>query len=442
MDYTPLNKIQNAFDIQTKALREQKLIDIKTRKSALNALHATIEKYANEICSALSEDLGKSELLVKMTEIGVVLEEINHYIKNMDEWAKPQVVPNFPSPLDYKGRAPVQSFIQHEAFGIVYIIGPFNYPFNLVLSPLVGAIAAGNRAIIKPSEAVPHTAKIIEKIVSEAFAPQHVAVVQGGREENEALLKLPFNMIFFTGSPAVGKIVMKAASEHLAPVVLELGGKSPFIVFSDADLERAADQVVQGRFTNSGQTCIAPDYVLVDSSVKDSFLKKVIEKVQHDYPDIGSTGKVVTTTQVKRLLSLIERTKGTVVYGGGADPEARTLQATVVDGVDWSDSLMEQELFGPVLPILTFKNSEDVPTLVNSHHPNPLAAYYFTNDIENGKRMADLISSGDAVINGVMLQVVSPYLAFGGIGASGMGEYHGRSGYEVFTHKKSIVVAG
>ncbi|MDE7548776.1 aldehyde dehydrogenase family protein [Acetobacter fabarum] len=442
MDYTPLNKIQSVFDIQSKARRGQKIIDIKARKSALNALHAAIEKHTQEICTALSEDLGKSELLVNTTEIGVVLEEINQYIENIDEWSKPQAVPNFPSPLDYKGRPPVQSFIQHEAFGIVYIIGPFNYPFNLALSPLVGAIAAGNRAIIKPSEAVPHTAKIIEKVVSEAFDPQYVAVVQGGREENEALLKLPFNMIFFTGSPAVGKIVMKAASEHLTPVVLELGGKSPFIVFNDADLERAADRVVQGRFTNSGQTCIAPDYVLVDSSVKDAFLKKVIEKVQHDYPDIGSTGKVVTTAQVKRLLSLIERTKGTVVYGGGADPEARTLQATVVDGVDWSDSLMEQELFGPVLPVLTFTNLEDVPTLVNAHHPNPLAAYYFTNNIENGKRIAELIPSGDAVINGIMLQVVSPYLAFGGIGASGMGEYHGRSGYDVFTHKKSVVVAG
>ena len=249
-------------------------------------------------------------------------------------------------------------------------------------------------------------------------------------------------MIFFTGSPGVGKIVMKAAAENLTPVVLELGGKSPFIVLSDADLDRAADRVVQGRFVNSGQTCIAPDYALVDSRVKDDFLRKVIEKIGESFPDVGSTGKVVTSAQVGHLLSLIGRTAGKIVYGGRADQDARILQATIVDGVDWDDSLMEQELFGPVLPVLTFGDVADVPHLVNAHHPNPLAAYYFTSDVENGKRLSALIPSGDAVINGIMLQVVSPHLAFGGVGASGMGEYHGRSGFDAFTHKKSVVVAG
>lgn len=436
------HEIKRIFDEQAAFLRERKTISVEFRKRSLTALRDSVETHRQEIRDALREDLGKPEAITDAVEISPVVEEINHYLEHIDEWIRPQVVPNFPSPLDYRGRPPVQSSIEREPFGMVYIIGPFNYPLNLVLSPLAGALAAGNLAIIKPANTVPNISAVIDKIIRAAFEPRHVAVVQGGRVENAALLKLPFNMIFFTGSPGVGKIVMKAAAENLTPVVLELGGKSPFIVFNDADLVRAADRVVQGRFINSGQTCIAPDYALVDSRVKDDFLRKVIENIGEAFPDVGSTGKVVTSKQVEHLLSLIERTAGKVVHGGRADPGARTLQATVVDGVDWTDPLMEQELFGPVLPVLTFDDVEDVPNLVNAHHPNPLAAYYFTSDVENGKRLSTLIPSGDAVINGVMLQVVSPYLAFGGVGASGMGEYHGRSGFDAFTHKKSVVVAG
>lgn len=436
------DEIRRIFDEQTVFWKERRAADVEHRKQALAALRDSIEAHRQDIRDALREDLGKPEAITDAMEIAPVLEEIDHYLKNIDEWSRPQVVPNFPSVLDYRGRPPLQSAIEREPFGMVYIIGPFNYPLNLVLAPLTGALAAGNLVIIKPADSVPNTAAVIETIIRDAFEPRHVAVIRGGRVENAALLKLPFNMIFFTGSPGVGKIVMKAAAENLTPVVLELGGKSPFIVFDDADLDRAADRVVQGRFVNSGQTCIAPDYALVDSRVKNDFLRKVIEKIGESFPDAGSTGKVVTSAQVEHLLSLIDRTGGEIVYGGRADLDSRTLQATVVDKVDWTDSLMEQELFGPVLPILTFDDIEDVPGLVNAHHPNPLAAYYFTSDVENGKRLSRLIPSGDAVINGVMLQIVSPYLAFGGIGASGMGEYHGRSGFDAFTHKKSVVVAG
>lgn len=439
---TSEDEIKRIFEDQTFSLRERRATSIEFRKQALIALRESVLAHRQEIRDALQEDLGKPEAITDAMEISPVVEEINHYLENIDEWSRPQVVPNFPSPLDYRGKPPVQSSIEREPFGMVYIIGPFNYPLNLVLSPLAGALAAGNLAIIKPADTVPNIAAVIDKIVREAFEPRHVAVVRGGRAENAALLKLPFNMIFFTGSPGVGKIVMAAAAENLTPVVLELGGKSPFIVFGDADLDRAADRIVEGRFVNSGQTCIAPDYALVDSRVKDDFLRKVVEKVGESFPDAGSTGKVVTSKQVEHLLSLIDRTGGKIVHGGSADPDSRTLQATVVDGVDWADSLMEQELFGPILPVLTFDDIGDVPNLVNAHHPNPLAAYYFTSDIESGKRLSRLIPSGDAVINGVMLQVVSPYLAFGGVGASGMGEYHGRSGFDVFTHKKSVVVAG
>lgn len=439
---TSEDEIKRIFEDQTFSLRERRATSIEFRKQALIALRESVLAHRQEIRDALQEDLGRPEAITDAMEISPVVEEINHYLENIDEWSRPQVVPNFPSPLDYRGKPPVQSSIEREPFGMVYIIGPFNYPLNLVLSPLAGALAAGNLAIIKPADTVPNIAAVIDKIVREAFEPRHVAVVRGGRAENAALLKLPFNMIFFTGSPGVGKIVMAAAAENLTPVVLELGGKSPFIVFGDADLDRAADRIVEGRFVNSGQTCIAPDYALVDSRVKDDFLRKVVEKVGESFPDAGSTGKVVTSKQVEHLLSLIDRTGGKIVHGGSADPDSRTLQATVVDGVDWADSLMEQELFGPILPVLTFDDIGDVPNLVNAHHPNPLAAYYFTSDIESGKRLSRLIPSGDAVINGVMLQVVSPYLAFGGVGASGMGEYHGRSGFDVFTHKKSVVVAG
>lgn len=291
---TSEDEIRRVFHDQSAFLKERKAASIEFRKRAPVALRGSVEAHRQDIRDALHEDLGKPEAITDAMEIAPVLEEIDHYLENIDEWSTPQIVPNFLSPLDYRGKPPVQSTIEHEPFGMVYIIGPFNYPLNLVLSPLAGALAAGNLAIVKPADTVPNTVAVIDKIVREAFEPRHVAVVRGGRAENAALLKLPFNMIFFTGSPTVGKIVMKAAADNLTPVVLELGGKSPFIVFDDADLDRAADRVVQGRFVNSGQTCIAPDYALVDSRVKDDFLRKVIEKIVASFPDAGSTGKVVT----------------------------------------------------------------------------------------------------------------------------------------------------
>lgn len=370
--------------------------------------------------------------IVDLAEIGEVIHEIDFALEHLDEWAEPVEVPT-PEII-----APSRCYVSQEPFGVSYIIGPFNYPVNLTLTPLIGAIVGGNTCIVKPSETIPETSAVLAKIISEAFEPEYIAVVQGGREENTHLLSLPFDFIFFTGSPTVGKVVMRAAAEHLTPVVLELGGKCPLIVLPDADLDQTVEQLIFGKFINSGQTCIAPDYLYVHSSVKDALLTKLVERVKHDFPNIASTGKLVTSRQVARLQTLLTQSNGAVLVGGEADAEKRVFSATVVDNVQWDDALMAEELFGPILPVLTFDSIETAVDLVNKHHPKPLAVYVFTRTPDSAIPIIDAIQSGDAQVNGVMVHAFSPYLPFGGVGASGMGEYHGHYSYLTFTHKKSL----
>jgi aldehyde dehydrogenase (NAD+) len=432
MSFLSPAEIDVRFAAQKAFFASRATYDIAYRKQALERLKDAVIKNREHLYAALAADLGKTREVVDLAEIGEVLHEVDFALAHLDEWAAPQAVPT-PDLI-----APSECYVVQEPYGVTYIIGPFNYPVNLTLTPLVGAIVGGNTCIVKPSETTPETSAVIEKIISETFAPEYITVVQGGRDENSHLLSLPFDFIFFTGSPNVGKVVMKAAAEHLTPVALELGGKCPLIVLPDADLDQTIEQLMFGKFINSGQTCIAPDYLYVHSSVKQSLLSLLVDRVKRDLPAVDATGKIVTALQVSRLVSLLEQTRGKVLTGAKADPENRAFSATVVTDVDWDDALMAEELFGPILPVLEFDSHNDAIELINKHHPKPLAVYVFSKDVELAKGIINHIQSGDAQINGVMLHAFSPHLPFGGIGASGMGDYHGHYSYLTFTHKKSI----
>lgn len=432
MDIKDQNHIKNIFLKQKALFQSEKTLPYEFRKNGLLGLKKAILNHKEEIYAALSEDLGKSREMVDLSEIGEAVNEIDYALAHLEQWMKPQSVPT-PDSL-----APSESCVVQEPYGVSYIIGPFNYPVNLTLAPLVGALAGGNTAIIKPSENNPQTSLVIGKIIAEAFPEDYVAVIQGARDENSYLLSLPFDIIFFTGSPGVGKVVMKAAAEHLTPVVLELGGKCPLIVLNDADIDQVVEQIIFGKYINSGQTCIAPDYLYVQEDIKDALLAKLVPWVKKSFPALGATGKIVTSAQIDRLKALLDKSKGQILVGGGSDREKRFFDATIIDHVKWDDALMEQELFGPILPVLTFRDSEQAIREIKENHPKPLALYVFTKDRNKAEPFIKRVQSGDAQVNGVMVHAFSPYLPFGGIGPSGMGEYHGHYSFLTFTHKKSV----
>ena len=436
MTYPTPDTIDAIFAHQRAFFDTRQTLDIGFRKHSLERLKAALLDNREALYVALDEDLGKPREHVDLAEIGEVLHEIDFALAHLDEWAAPKDVPT-PDLI-----APSRCYVTQEPFGVSYIIGPFNYPVNLTLTPLIGAIVGGNTCILKPSETTPHTSAVIEAIITQAFSPDYIAVVQGGRQENTHLLSLAFDFIFFTGSPNVGKVVMRAAAEHLTPVVLELGGKCPLVVLPDANLDLVVEQLLFGKFINSGQTCIAPDYLYAHTSIKEDLLGRLVAKVRQALPEPGSTGKLVTSRQVARLQDLLGRSAGAVLVGGQADAERRLFSATVVDQVQWDDALMAEELFGPILPVLTFESAASAVEQINHHHPKPLALYVFSRDTQAATAIIDQVQSGDAQVNGVMVHAFSPYLPFGGIGASGMGEYHGHYSYLAFTHKKSVRIVG
>ncbi|HHW1804915.1 TPA: NAD(P)-dependent benzaldehyde dehydrogenase MdlD [Pseudomonas aeruginosa] len=432
MTYSTPENIDAIFARQKKFFASRQTLNVEFRKTNLKLLRQALLGNRELLYGALMADLGKPREMVDLTEIGEVVHEIDFALEHLDDWVAPQEVPTV------EAVAPSKCYITQEPFGVTYIIGPFNYPVNLTLTPLIGAIVGGNTCILKPSESTPETSAVLEKIIAETFPPEYIAVMQGGRDENAHLLSQPFDFIFFTGSPNVGKVVMRAAAEHLTPVVLELGGKCPLIVLADADLDQVVAQVMFGKFINSGQTCIAPDYLYVHQSVKEPLLQKLVQQVEEHLPNIDSTGKIVTTRQVARLKDLLGKSRGKVVVGGESDTDNRVFSATVVDEVEWEDALMAEELFGPILPVLSFDSIDQALELINHHHPKPLALYVFTRNTDGASPILSQVQSGDAQINGVMLHAFSPYLPFGGVGASGMGEYHGHYSFLAFTHRKSI----
>lgn len=426
--------IKKTIKLQRKFFTAKKTKDINYRIAKLNFLHRSIKKHEKEIMSALKLDLNKSEFESYETEIGIVLEEIRYTIKNLSSWTKPKKVK---TPIIH---FPSSSVIYTEPYGLVLIISPWNYPFQLAMMPLIGAIGAGNCCIVKPSEYSCHTSFIIEKIVKEVFEEAYVTVVHGGSDISKSLLEEKFDYIFFTGSPKVGKIVMESAARHLTPVTLELGGKSPCIVDKTANIKLAAKRIVWGKFLNSGQTCVAPDYLLVHQNIKNELIhemKKYITAFYGKNPLLSKDySKIINQKHFERLLGLME--SKSIVTGGGYNTDSLQIEPTILKDITWENAIMKEEIFGPLLPIIEFERLSDVAAMIREH-PKPLALYLFTRSKKNEAYIMNTVSFGGGCVNDTMIHLSNPNMPFKGVGESGMGQYHGRYSYDTFTHQKSVM---
>ena len=427
-------EINSLVKRQRKYFQTGATLPVSTRISALRRLYDAISKHEKEINEALRKDLGKSGFESYMCETGMVLEELSYMLKHTPRFAREKRV-----------RTPLAQFHSRSCqkpspYGVTLIMSPWNYPFMLTLSPLADALAAGNTAVVKPSAYSPHTSDVILRILSQCFEPKYVAVVTGGRAENTCLLREHFDYIFFTGSQTVGKEVMRNAAEHLTPVTLELGGKSPCIVDQTANIKLAARRIVFGKYLNCGQTCVAPDYIYCHRSVKDKLVSEVKKQIQKQYgkqplsnPDYG---KIINEKHFDRILGLIDKKK--VVHGGSSDRKALRIEPTVLDNVTFSDAVMQEEIFGPVMPILVFDSLDEVIRNVNAM-PHPLALYLFTSDNAAAKKVTSRCGFGGGCINDTIIHLATTEMGFGGFGESGMGAYHGKIGFDTFSHYKSIV---
>ena len=408
-------------------------LDAAARLVALNRLQIAVREMEDEILEALQADLGKSPFEGYMSEVGMVLDELTYMKKHLRKFAKPR---RMKTPM---AQFSATSYVQPSPYGVVLIISPWNYPFYLAIGPLIDALAAGNVVLIKPSANSPATSKVIQKLVSRCFTPEYVSVIQGSREANKNLLEQTFDHIFFTGSRAVGRLVMGKASKHLTPVTLELGGKSPCIVDSSADLKTAAARVAFGKYLNLGQTCVAPDYLLVHEAIKDEFLSLLGNEIRKQYGenplDNPDYGRIVNEKQFQRLLGLIEEDK--VLIGGEHDDHLR-IAPTVMTDVTLDNPIMQEEIFGPILPVLTFSTTKDIYEAINQH-PTPLALYLFNTDKHTQEEITNRISFGGGCINDTIIHLATSEMGFGGVGQSGMGSYHGKAGFDTFTHYKSMV---
>ena len=428
------DQISSLLQKQKEYYKSGATIPVDFRMEQLKKLYAAVKKYETEVNDALKTDLGKSHYEGFMCESGLVLSEISYMIRHVRKFARRKTVY---TPL---AQFASHSFKQPVPYGNTLIMSPWNYPFLLTIDPLADAIAAGNTAIIKPSAYSPATCKVIEKIIAECFDPEYVAVVTGGRAENAALLEQKFDFVFFTGSQAVGKEVLRHAAEHLTPAVLELGGKSPCIVDATANIKLAAKRIVFGKYLNCGQTCVAPDYILCESSIKDMFVAEVIKQIKKQYGEHPlknkDYGKIINEKHFSRLCGLIDKSK--VVIGGETNAETCQIAPTVMDHVTEADAIMGEEIFGPIMPILTF---EDFDTVVDElkDKDKPLALYLFTSDKRHMKRVTAELSYGGGCINDVVIHLATSEMGFGGVGESGMGAYHGKAGFDTFSHYKSIV---
>ncbi|MGX1928587.1 aldehyde dehydrogenase [Flagellimonas sp. 2504JD4-2] len=415
----------------------QKTKDLSFRKAALKRLRDEIVKQEDAVAEAIYTDFKKPRFETFVAETQFVLAEINTMLKHLEFWAQPERVPgnlaNFPS----------KNYIYREPLGQVLVIAPWNYPFYLTLAPMVGAIAAGNTVVAKPSELTPNTSAIIEKIISQVFDDEYVVVVQGGVEVSQRLLAKRWNHIFFTGSPRVGKIVYESAAKHLTPVTLELGGKNPCIVDETANISLAAKRIVWGKSLNLGQTCLAPDYLLVHHSVKNKLVQKLKEKIVgtygEDQTESQDLARIVNERHYGRLKSLLEDQH--ILYGGKTVGEDNFMGLTLVDEPDLDSPLMEGEIFGPILPIFSYKNQSDIDEIVKRYE-KPLAAYIFSNKRASQKEFIARYGFGGGAINDTVIQVANKKLPFGGVGHSGIGAYHGKTSFDVFSHKKAIVKRG
>ncbi len=408
--------------------------DIAFRVKQLKILKHAIEENEEKILHALHKDLRKSPYEAYLTEVGIVKDEIRHMVKKVQKWARPKRVA---TPVYH---IPASSYIYPEPYGAAFIISPWNYPFQLAVAPLAAAMAAGNCAVIKPSEFSAHTSQVLAKLFDAYFDPAYVSVITGDADVSAALLAEKFDYIFFTGSPFVGKIVMAAAAKHLTPVTLELGGKSPCIVDADTNIDLAAKRIVSGKFINAGQTCIAPDYLMVHESVKEQLVDRIIHYIERFYGTMPTESpdypKIINQKHFDRLLGLTK--DATIMFGGGADSDQQIIAPTLLADVDWDHPSMQEEIFGPILPVMEFDNLPDAIARINDR-PKPLALYLFSNNQKFIDTVLKNVSFGGGCINDTLIHFATPNLPFGGVGNSGMGGYHGKFGFDTFSHHKSIM---
>jgi aldehyde dehydrogenase (NAD+) len=412
-------------------------LDVDFRKEQLRRLLSSMQEHEQEIIDAMYADFRKPAFETYTTEVGFVEKELRMVLKNLSRWTRPKAVRE--TLLNF----PARSYIYSQPFGVALIIGPWNYPLQLVLNPLIGALAAGNCIIIKPSELTPATSAVIAKLVAKTFDPRLVAVVQGGVPTTQHLLAQRFDYIFFTGSTQVGRVVMKAAAEHLTPVTLELGGKSPAIVSDSADLDLTARRIAWGKFINAGQTCVAPDYLLVQEQVKDELIERLRDAIHEFYGDTPrhspDFARIINDRHYMRLSGYLQ--DGMVRIGGQHDAESRFIAPTVLDQITWQHPVMQDEIFGPILPVLTYTSLDDAIAQVNAGE-KPLALYFFSSEREEQQEVLQRTHSGGGCINDTISHLINPNLPFGGVGESGVGSYHGQASFELFSNQKSVVHRG
>ncbi|MDD3162890.1 MAG: aldehyde dehydrogenase [Sphaerochaetaceae bacterium] len=402
------------------------------RLNALVSLKQAIISHEDQINEALKKDLNKSPFESYMTEIGMALDDLGFAIKHLKKWMKPERVA---TPISqFAGK----SFIYPEPFGVALIMAPWNYPVQLCIEPLCGAIAGGNTAVVKPSAYVPNVSQVLADLIADTFPPEYITAVQGGRAQNTELLEQKFDYIFFTGSPAVGHLVMEKASKNLTPVSLELGGKSPVIIEKTADLKMAARRLAFGKYLNAGQTCVAPDYVMIDKSVKQKFIPLFIDAIKQFFPDgdYSDMPVIVNDKHFARISALIAGEK--LLFGGKTDSSKRFIEPTVLDDITFESPVMQEEIFGPVMPFIEYTDLDKALYEI-SRRPKPLALYLFTSDKEVERKVLQTCSFGGGCINDTIIHLCSEHMGFGGVGNSGMGSYHGKRSFDTFTHFKSIM---
>ncbi len=409
-------------------------LDTNFRLEQLKKLKNAIIEFEPQIFDALKKDLNKSEFESYATEVGFILDEIGFFLKNLKKWTKPRKVKT--SIVNRPGK----SFIHYEPYGSTLIISPWNYPFQLLISPLIGSISAGNCSILKPSELSINTSGIINKMISKYFDKEYILAIEGGIEVNKFLLDQKWDLVFFTGSIPVGKIVMSSCSRYLTPFILELGGKSPTIVTEDVNIDLAAKRIAWGKFLNAGQTCIAPDYLIAHKNIKKQLIDHLIKHITNFYGEYPIKSidypKIINNKHFERLLNLMK--KGKILFGGDIEKNKNMISPTLIDNVNLSDPIMNEEIFGPLLPILEYQKIEDIFKIIQKS-PNPLSFYLFTNNKKIEREIIKRLKAGGGSINDTIMHVAGPHIPFGGIGTSGIGRYHGKSSFEAFSNQKGIL---
>lgn len=426
-------EIREVLENQQRFFKEGRTLDVGKRLEVLKKLRSLILKHEPEIKEALWNDFHKPEFEAVATEARFVIKELNHAIRRLRRWSRPKRV-----------RTPIVHFIASsrvvaQPYGQVLILSPWNYPLQLAVVPVIGAIAAGNCVVLKVSQQVPHTTAVLKQIIEE-FPPELIVMLSGDHTVSEQLLDHNFDYIFFTGSCKVGKYVMQKAAVNLTPLSLELGGKNPCVVTADARLDFAARRIVWGKFMNAGQTCICPDYLLVDIKIRDRFIELLRREIRSSYGSDPEKSedytRIISSNNVRRLESLMQ--KGVIVAGGKCDPEGRYVEPTVIKGIRPDDPVMDEEIFGPLLPVIDYEDFQDIYKIIDQH-PKPLAVYIFTRDRKAAAEFINRTQSGTAAVNDTVIQIASPYLPYGGVGCSGIGKYHGKKSFETFSNMRALV---